>query len=598
MGDQSQEAGRFSTALRGYDRAQVDRFVAELGDRLQALEEERQDLTRRLIEAGAAPSRDLRHEFEAVSQEVRRVLEQAWDAAEGIRERASQDSDQWRAEAEASADEQRSRARGDAEALRGDAWSAAEELLRQAQGEAERLRQQAEQDSLTTRAQAEREAHRLGATARRESEDELRAARMEAERMLVEARAQHDDIIETAHNEAQTAQERARALEGRRKELMEELETARGAIQRLEADLEARREALQTPSLEPDQQAGVRLLQPAQDRSEDWREGEETVRIVPAPPRVAPPEPVDADSMAAEVRRLRSLRRRPLPGEEPGPADEQAAEAEPPPEEVEEPRVDEVGALFAVLRRRGSPALVEEAPARQAETAKPAVTLRAVPGADPFDLRDRLLLPVQNRVLRSVKRQLTEEQNVILEELRIREGDWQPDPKVLEGRLHGDLVILVQESFAAGHAAAVQLTSGTFPRPRPEEVDLPDRSPEFAGDLIEGLGEAMAEGRASGQGPRELGTTVSRVFRTWRTDEAERRVQRTALHAYHRGLARTLAGAQGWAVRWEVAGRGCPDCRTAAETGRVPAGDASAGAIAFPPVHPGCGCTLMPVGET
>lgn len=596
MGDKSQEAGRFSSALRGYDRAQVDRFVAELGDRLQALDEERQDLARRLIEAGATPSRDLRHEFESVSREVRQVLEQAWDAAEGIRARASQDSEQWRAEAEAAADEQRSRARAEAEGLRGDAWSAAEDLLRQAQAEAELLRQQAQQESLTTRAQAEREAHRLASSARRESEDELRAARMEAERMLVEARAQHDEIIETAHKEAQTAQERARALEGRRKELMEELETARAAIQRLEADLEARREALQTPSPEPDHYAGVRLLQPAEDGSEDWTEGEETVRIVPAPPRVAPLEPVDADSMAAEVRRLRSKRRRPPPAEEPGPAHEQAAEADLSPEEVEEPRVDEVGALFAVLRRGGSPALAEEAPASQSEAPKPAVTLRAVPGADPFDLRDRLLLPVQNRVLRSVKRQLTEEQNVILEELRLQEGNWQPDPKILEGRLHGDLVILVQESFAAGHAAAAQLTSGTLPRPRPEEVDLPDRAAEFAGDLIEGLSEAMAEGRASGLGPRELGTTVSRVFRTWRTDEAERRVQRTALHAYHRGLARTLAGGGEWAVRWEVAGRGCPDCRTAAEAGAVPAVDASAGAIAFPPVHPGCGCTLMPVG--
>jgi DivIVA domain-containing protein len=595
MGDQSQEAGRFSTALRGYDRAQVDRFVAELTGRLQALEEERQDLARRLIEAGAAPSRDLRREFETVSQEVRQVLELAWDAAEGIRERASQDSEQWRAEAESAVDEQRSRARAEAEGLRADAWSAAEELLRQAQLEAEGLRQQAQQDSLTARAQAEREAHRLAGSARRDSEDELRAARMEAERMLVEARVQHDEIIETAHKEAQTAQERARALEGRRKELMEELETARAAIQRLEADLEARREALQTPSPEPDQVAGVRLLQPpAGEGSEDWMEGEDTVRIVPAPPRVTPPEPVDADSMAAEVRRLRSTRRRPPRVEEPEPADEQAAEALL--EENEEPRVDEVGALFAVLRGGGSPASVEEAAAPQSKALQPAVTLRAVPGADPFDLRDRLLLPVQNRVLRSVKRQLTEEQNVILEELRLREEDWQLDPKVLESRLHGDLVILVQESFAAGHAAAAQLTSGTFPRPRPEEVDLPDRAAEFAGDLIDGLSEAMTEGRASGQSPRELGTTVSRVFRTWRTDEVERRVQRTALHAYHRGLARTLARAEGWAVRWEVAGRGCPDCRTVAEAGAVPAVDASAGAIAFPPGHPGCGCTLMPVG--
>ena len=49
------------------------------------------------------------------------------------------------------------------------------------------------------------------------------------------------------------------------------------------------------------------------------------------------------------------------------------------------------------------------------------------PDVDPDQMRERLLLPLQNRAHREVKRQLTEQQNLALEQFRVTGADWNPD---------------------------------------------------------------------------------------------------------------------------------------------------------------------------
>lgn len=53
---------------------------------------------------------------------------------------------------------------------------------------------------------------------------------MEAEKVQAEAHARHDEIIELARRQADASQERARALEQRRQELLTELETLRSSL--------------------------------------------------------------------------------------------------------------------------------------------------------------------------------------------------------------------------------------------------------------------------------------------------------------------------------------------------------------------------------
>lgn len=273
-----------------------------------------------------------------------------------------------------------------------------------------------------------------------------------------------------------------------------------------------------------------------------------------------------------------------------------------PAQEVEEaPETDELGESFAELsglfeRLRGPetpPADGGDVEEAEPEPDEPEPSVEPEPAAstdrapvdydgDPFELKSGLLMPIANRALRNIKRQLTEAQNEALEELRLTDGAWDPDRSALAARLRPDLTVLASESFAAGHAASVEMSGERLKRPPTPKME-PET--EWVSSLIRDLNHTLAEGRRQGQGSRELGASVSRVFRSWRTDEAERRVAEVSSHAYHTALTDVLIDS-GFSVSWLVAGRGCPTCRTNAES--VPSEWTS-----VPPAHSGCGCTLV-----
>lgn len=251
---------------------------------------------------------------------------------------------------------------------------------------------------------------------------------------------------------------------------------------------------------------------------------------------------------------------------------------------------DDVEGLFARLR---DPV---DQPASSAETAAPAAngreeTTAPVPTSaairtmteDPFEVRDELLLPISNRALRNLKRQLTEDQNGALEEIRLDEKGWAPDPESLEAGVRPDLVVLAAESFAAGHAAAERFAGTRLTRPPTPPSEL---AREFAAALAADLVRAVADGRTHAHGGRELGTDVSRVFRAWRTDESERRLRNYSFTAFNLGLAESLAAGGVTDLRWVVSGRGCAVCRDLG--GRTSFENA-------PPAHDGCGCTIVPL---
>jgi DivIVA domain-containing protein len=592
-------AGRsFRQTFRGVDPTEVNDFLARIAQQLGELLAQRDRLAGRL---GEFAERDLRSEFVAVGEEVSGVLEAARIAAEGMRERAATDSARWRTEAMTEAEVERRAARDDAEHLRSDAWHTAEELLRQAQHEARRLVEAAERDSLSVLGEAEREAHRLSAAGRREAEDVTRAARMEAERLGAEAAARHDEIIENARRQAESAQERARALEQRRQELMAELETLRSSLSRMEGELDERRTRLDLSATDesPEEPMAARVARPDDDPDGNWVPGE-TVRVIPrrrASSAAAPagdPEQVVEEAMRRRPTEITAEAEPPVKfvaGAEP--ATEGAEEAPevrapiPPDQEPPQPRSDEVSDIFTRLRGGPAPAPISATTAGSAEAAAvevPAKKPRAPAPAtslDPFELRQRLLLPVSNRALRNIKRQLTEIQNDALEELRVSGGEWEPQPSAMEEQIRPDIVVLLAESFSMGHTAAEEMIGMSFPRP---PTPARDEASAMSVALAEQLQQVIADGGE--EGSREVAAAVSRVFRGWRTDEAERRVSDLASSAYHDGLRATLAGSR-HLLGWVVAGRGCARCREIAERAEG----------AAPPLHPGCGCTLVPLSE-
>ena len=533
----------FRTAFRGFDPAEVESLLNAAALKLEQLDTERKKLQAKLDET---PSRDLENEFDSIGREVAAILQSTREAAEAMRERASLDAAKWRSEAMEEAAQLRKDAAADAEALRRDAWVTSSDMLEQTANQAEIVRANAERDVLTIMGEAEREAHRLTSAARREAEDLVRNATMDAEKIIADSTARRDDIIDGANRQAAAAQERTRALEQRRDELLVELENVRSTLTRLEGSLEERREALDL-AVAPDS-TSVRVVHPPAEAKEHWELGE-TVRVVHQEER---PEPSTgmADETTDEVSRLQQPAHAPaVPEPEPEPAPEPAPEPEPEPapepvvatsepEPAPEPvgarqtSSDDLSALFAALRSEPAEAQSPE-PSDSAPPGSIESTFEDEPettsGVDWIEVREERLIPITNRALRGVKKAMTEVQNVALDSLRTDDG-WRPDEASIAESVHAELVAVWSESFAAGHAVAEQMTGSKLKRP-PTPPSKADH--EFAAALAGAVDTAL---QAAGDGSREQQSAASRVFRVWRSDEAERRIRSIALSGYEAGL--------------------------------------------------------------
>jgi DivIVA domain-containing protein len=562
-------AASFRTAFRGHDPSEVASLLEAVARRIEELESEHNKLKAQAADSVRA---DMATEFDRVGQEVSAILQTARAAAESMRERASQEAERWRSEAQEEAAVARREAHADAEALRRDAWVVGTEVLEQAQTAAEAMRAEAERDVLTVMGEAEREAHRLTSGSRREAEDLVRGANVEAERIITVAAARRDEIIDGANRQAATAQERTRALETRREELLAELENVRSTLTRMEGSLEERKEALDLAAKEP---TSVRVVHPPAEAKQQWELGE-TVRVIQPEDDEDQPAPPSAEEMRDEVARIQDQEPISTPPEpsldQPEPQslgrDEPArpdpdvesphqtlARAEPEsepvtqpdaepasqpqtqqqglvasePEAAEAPDPDELDALFAALRSTPEPetqdrgasvdAPVDDVPSGQEDSA----------GTDWIAMREASLIPITNRGLRGVKKVMTEMQNVALDSLRT-EGDWRLEPDAIVDAIHADLVTVWTESFSAGHAAAEQMAGDRLKRP-----DTPPLTEDrrLADDLAAAVGAALD---GAGEGSRERQSAVSKVFRVWRSDEAERRLRDLALLGYETGI--------------------------------------------------------------
>lgn len=214
-----------------------------------------------------------------------------------------------------------------------------------------------------------------------------------------------------------------------------------------------------------------------------------------------------------------------------------------------------------------------------------------LPSTDPFALRERLLLPVQNRALRTVKRHLVEAQNRALEDLRLTDG-WEPDASIVSDGVVEALVGLARESMVEGFAAAAEMI-GADETPQPEDIEPEDASADFAEALVEAARTSVARSREAGAGHRETGASLSRVFRAWRTDDAERRVQFASRSAYHAGVMAALAELGSMDLAVATSGRPCRECP--ANKGPWRFGEAPPIGTTVPPARLDCACTIVPV---
>jgi len=489
-------------------------------------------------------SRRIREEADSYAQEVRtavaaeadRVTEEAGAAALEARTSAEEYAAALRQSADAETTRQRHEAQAAAETSRASVWDEATAILDSVAHEAIEVRDRGETEALAIIADGEQQSHRLVSQARQSSEEQRRAARIEADRLIGDAQAQHDEIIETANRAAAAAQERAQALERRREELMGQLEKTQQAMRTLEEELETRRETMREVPLDS---STVKVV--------PHPEAEELagVRVIPSAPAASSQPssaPVTAEEIMDEVRSLREQREAAEPEAtvpEPTSADTSSdtdadAEVETGVDEEQVAPVRDIDALFANLRE-SDPEPVDEA--------KPLA--RPSADVDPDQLRERLLLPLQNRAHREVKRQLTEQQNVALEQIRLAAADWNPDPAAHDAAFSPALTELVLESAGAGYLAARELGARAEDPPAlsPDDVDVP--TAEFAADLTAAVAAALDQSRSAGETSRKVSAAASKVYRSWRTDGAEHRLREMSEVAYADAL-RTALRAEGY----------------------------------------------------
>jgi hypothetical protein len=309
-------------------------------------------------------------------------------------------------------------------------------------------------------------------------------------------------------------------------------------------------------------------------------------------PTAAEPAPVEAD--AGEPRVAASADAAPSAEDEESVPDEPKADAlsglfeqlrssDEEPEEMAAPDVqdDDTEAVDVVAAEPEPEPVEAEAPAIVVAT-----------DVDVFGLRDRLLLPVENRSLRTLKRSILDLQNRVLDELRVEPEGWIPDRTMFAAAAGDDVARFGHEAYVAGHAAAAEIV-GASATPPPDQSVGGATASGFVDGLAEAVTEAISRSRTSGGGGRQVAAAVSRVFRAWRTDEAERRLRRGGRAAYHEGVIAAFGDLGVRKVGCIAPGHPCGKCPAGTGQTWTPGGPLPTG-TALPPADADCEATVVP----
>lgn len=628
LSDQPEEQS-FSRAFFGYDPLEVQAHIADLNRRLEQQGVDRDHPP----EEGGANDYDLAVAIDTAVSHVAEVLEAAREAAQKIRDQAGHDAEDNLAAAVEQARKLMAAAGSEAYALRKAAWEASTELLSSADAEYAKKRNTAERKALEIINNAERNAHRKLAVARRDSENALQAAASEADQVLEAARLKGQEIIRTAENRAEMTEEQSQVLERRQRELSKEIEELES---RLEGPPVGSVHAAPSPAsvrvIRPDEAPAPEESHPdprfeavpppapahassaAAPRSIGWADGTETVRLLgssasrsvveaEAPdPADEPARPNQAAAGSAAAPETRPGPMKQTPGGAPPAgrrlelpeAAEAAGSAPAPPRPMPRSRLtavrpaaasaavrtgsrnpDELGDLFLKLRMKNT----SGAPASASPSSPPDPMLSAA------ERYDRLLLPVVNRALRAVKRRLTDIQGEQIEAIRAGADSRQPQPSGSASSLLHLISVMEREAAELGFTSAAEMT-GAGLEAACGEVPAEGRE-SFPAALMEDAALGVEAARNAGLSGKELASAAARVYRTWRIDEAERRLRFLAGRAYHHGLMSGLAEAGVGEYRIEVNG-GCGECDALAE------GVMARDQVPMVPVHSECRCMVIP----
>ena len=480
------------------------------------------------------------------------------------------------------------------------------EILRNAHEEAGRVLAEAQQRSSEQLIEAQERASIIVSEAENTAHTLEREAREAAERLVASGKLNGEALIEHAQEQARSIVELGK--EARRQVLndmavkrkalhmqIEQLRTARdtiatfilsvreqmdgvlGNIQGSDeaakiAALEALRRAMPIPDLTEEEALAKATLQASQPKISEKSEDSADPSDPPTQgtPKVRPRQAVDVDKTRT-------------PPAAPSKVVESADQFIPEGEVID---ADVVNDIFSRLRQ----ATLEERGAT-AVVAKRAVE-RSIPTTEVGELfarRDNALEPALAMLTRKVKRALQDDQNVMLDRLRDVQGiivEELEEERIQRARYADAAYEALFEAAQAGiqfvldeTGVGVGITSS---------VVIQECATDLAVTIVVALRKRLLS-ETAGDGAERANT----VYKEWRGARVERLCADAARRAFNAGI---IAGSQDRQVNFLVtpSDAPCEDCSQNEAHGAVQAGHPFPSGSAFPPVHAGCACLVLP----
>jgi hypothetical protein len=478
------------------------------------------------------------------------------------------------------------------------------EILRNAHEEAGRVLSEAQQRSSDQLIDAQERASMIVSEAENTAHTLEREAREAAERLVASGKLNGEALIEHAQDQARSIVELGK--EARRQVLndmavkrkalhlqIEQLRTARdtiatfilsvreqmdgvlGNIQGSDeaakiAALEALRRTIPIPDLSEEEALATATLEPSRAKLTERTNTEpvEGEREAHGAPKVRPRKTVELD---------RNMVPPPAPAQ---------SDVDQFIDEGEVIDADVVNDIFSRLRQ----ATLEERGATAVVAKR--VVAKSLPTTDIEELfvrRDDALEPSLTMLTRKVKRALQDDQNVMLDRLRDVEGiivDELEEERVQRARYADAAYEALFEAAQAGIQFVLDETSvgaGVT-----SSVVIQECATDLAVTIVVALRKRLLS-ETGGDGAERANT----VYKEWRGARVERLCVDAARRAFNAGV---VAGSQGRDLTFYAAPSDapCDDCANNAEQGPLRAGQPFSSGSAFPPVHAGCACLVLP----
>jgi hypothetical protein len=248
---------------------------------------------------------------------------------------------------------------------------------------------------------------------------------------------------------------------------------------------------------------------------------------------------------------------------------------------------DVVNEIFARLRKatleeRGASAPV---PKRAPAPAKPETPLDEL-----FARRDRAIGESLAVLTRKVKRALQDDQNTTLERLRDVKGmiTDELEDELEQRRRYADAAV---DALADSTAAGVQFAfdEAGVASDASARVGIDDCAADLAVTIVLALRKRIL---ADGHG--DANERANAAYKEWRGARVERLCTDAARRAFHLGVATASGGHE---LRFFPAPNDapCDACALDATAPPRPAGQPFPSGSAYPPLHAGCACTVVPV---